>query len=185
MINVRNALKKAGLDARLILQIHDELIVEASEDAADKAAKILEREMENVVHLSVPLIAETSTGKSWLSVNRQAGRQAPAGITGSRPIAGRMLGLKFWTSGRYALAGLTDCRPIAGRSFDNKFFDDFICLCYQYGEGIFFRINSVSKSFGRQAAGRYAPAALRAAALLQDVCLGLNFGQAAGMHLRA
>ena len=65
MINVRNALKKAGLDARLILQIHDELIVEASEKSAKAAAEILEREMENVVHLSVPLIAETSTGKSW------------------------------------------------------------------------------------------------------------------------
>ncbi len=65
MINVRKALKDAGLDARLILQIHDELIVEASEQSAKAAAEILEREMENVVHLSVPLIAETSTGKSW------------------------------------------------------------------------------------------------------------------------
>ena len=65
MINVRRALKNEGLDARLILQIHDELIVEAHVDCAKRAAEILKHEMENVVSLSVPLTVELQTGKSW------------------------------------------------------------------------------------------------------------------------
>ena len=65
MINVSRALKDEGIDARLILQIHDELIVEASEECSEKAAEILKREMENVVELSVPLTVELQIGKSW------------------------------------------------------------------------------------------------------------------------
>ena len=65
MINVHRALKNEGIDARLILQIHDELIVEASRECAERAAKILRAEMENVVKLSVPLTVELQTGNSW------------------------------------------------------------------------------------------------------------------------
>lgn len=65
MINVSRALRDAGLDARLILQIHDELIVEAHKDCAEEAARLLKREMENVVHLSVPLTVDLNIGKSW------------------------------------------------------------------------------------------------------------------------
>lgn len=65
MINVSRALKDEGLDARLILQVHDELIVEAHKDCADRAAEILKREMENVVSLSVPLTVELCIGNSW------------------------------------------------------------------------------------------------------------------------
>ena len=65
MINVRDALKKEGIDARLILQIHDELIVESALDCAQRASEILKREMENVVSLTVPLTVELHTGKSW------------------------------------------------------------------------------------------------------------------------
>lgn len=65
MINVARALKDAGLDARLVLQIHDELIVEAHRNCAEAAAEILKREMENVVHLSVPLTVDLNIGKSW------------------------------------------------------------------------------------------------------------------------
>ncbi len=65
MINVARALKAEGLDARLILQVHDELIVEAHKDCAERAAEILRREMENVVSLKVPLTVELSIGNSW------------------------------------------------------------------------------------------------------------------------
>ena len=65
MINVRNALKAEKLDARLILQVHDELIVEAHKDCAARASEILKNEMENVVALSVPLTVELKTADSW------------------------------------------------------------------------------------------------------------------------
>ncbi len=65
MINVEKALAGSGLDARLILQIHDELIVEAAEKDAQQAKEILVREMENAVNLAVPLSVEASIGKSW------------------------------------------------------------------------------------------------------------------------
>ena len=66
MINVSAALRREKIDARLVLQVHDELIVEARSDCADKAAEILKREMENAVVLAVPLIAETAVGGNWL-----------------------------------------------------------------------------------------------------------------------
>lgn len=65
MINVSRALKEDGIDAKLIMQVHDELIVEAREDCADRAAEILVREMENAVKVSVPLIADCGIGRSW------------------------------------------------------------------------------------------------------------------------
>ena len=66
MINVNKALNKAGIDARLILQVHDELIIEAHKDCADQAKEILKNEMENAIRLLVPLTADVSVGKSWL-----------------------------------------------------------------------------------------------------------------------
>ncbi len=65
MIRVDRALRESGLDARLIMQVHDELIVEAKEDCADKAAAILIREMEAAVETSVPLTADCGMGRSW------------------------------------------------------------------------------------------------------------------------
>ena len=55
MINADKALKESGLDAILILQVHDELIVDAAEKDADAAKEILVREMESAAKLSVPL----------------------------------------------------------------------------------------------------------------------------------
>ncbi len=66
MINVSRALKEENLDARLIMQVHDELIVEAHESCADRAAEILVREMEAAVQVSVPLTADCGVGKNWL-----------------------------------------------------------------------------------------------------------------------
>lgn len=65
MIRVSEALKEAGIDARLIMQVHDELIVEAREDCADEAAEILVREMEKAVATAVPLTADCGMGVSW------------------------------------------------------------------------------------------------------------------------
>ncbi|MBQ7669188.1 MAG: DNA polymerase I [Clostridia bacterium] len=66
MINVDRALKGEGLDAKLIMQVHDELIVEASERDAARASEILKREMESVIDSTVPMSVEISTGKNWL-----------------------------------------------------------------------------------------------------------------------
>ncbi len=66
MINVSRALKEEGIDARLIMQVHDELIVEAHESCADRAAEILIREMEDAVKVAVPLTADCGMGKNWL-----------------------------------------------------------------------------------------------------------------------
>ncbi len=65
MINVSKALKDAKIDAKLILQVHDELIVEANKNCAHIAKEILKREMENAVKLSVPLTAQISMGDNW------------------------------------------------------------------------------------------------------------------------
>lgn len=65
MINTDKALKNAGIDARLILQVHDELIIESHTSCADEASKILKTEMENAAKLSVPLTSDVSSGKTW------------------------------------------------------------------------------------------------------------------------
>ncbi len=65
MIRVYRALAEAGIDAKLIMQVHDELIVEASADCAEAAREILIREMENAAQLAVPLTAEAGMGESW------------------------------------------------------------------------------------------------------------------------
>lgn len=65
MIRVWRKLKEEKLDARLILQVHDELIVEASEECAKRAAELLSQEMESAVKLSVPLTADVNIGRSW------------------------------------------------------------------------------------------------------------------------
>jgi len=65
MINVSRRLSVEGLSAKLILQVHDELIAECPESEAEAVSVILREEMENAAKLSVPLVAETRVGKSW------------------------------------------------------------------------------------------------------------------------
>lgn len=65
MVRVDKRLKNEGLSARLILQVHDELIVEAPAYESMRVAMILQEEMENATKLSVPLVAEASVGKTW------------------------------------------------------------------------------------------------------------------------
>ena len=66
MVRVHAALKDAGLQAKLILQVHDELMLEAPEAEAEKAVEILRECMENVCRLSVPLKTDISIGRNWL-----------------------------------------------------------------------------------------------------------------------
>ena len=65
MVNVYKRLRDEGLSARLVLQVHDELIVEAPDSELAEASKILKEEMENAYALSVPLAVDMNTGKSW------------------------------------------------------------------------------------------------------------------------
>ena len=65
MVRVHDALKKEGLQARLILQVHDELLIEAPQDEAETVCRILQDCMEQVYQLAVPLVAEVKTGQSW------------------------------------------------------------------------------------------------------------------------
>ena len=65
MLRVHKALKAAGLQARLVLQVHDELIVECPEAEAGTVQALVAREMEQAAALAVPLTAEAKTGRSW------------------------------------------------------------------------------------------------------------------------
>lgn len=65
MIKVAKALKEAGLKSRLVLQIHDELIIETAEDEKDKVKKLLQENMEKAYELKVKLIAEVNEGTDW------------------------------------------------------------------------------------------------------------------------
>lgn len=65
MIGVDKRMKDEGLSSRLILQVHDELIVEAPVDESLRVAMLLQEEMEKAVSLSVPLVAEASVGETW------------------------------------------------------------------------------------------------------------------------
>ena len=65
MINVYKALKENNLKSKIVLQVHDQLLVEAPLDEEEKVKEILVREMENAVFLDVPLKVEAQSGKSW------------------------------------------------------------------------------------------------------------------------
>lgn len=65
MVNVFRRLREEGLESRLILQVHDELIVEAPESEAEKAAALLREEMENACRMDVRLTADVHTGETW------------------------------------------------------------------------------------------------------------------------
>ena len=66
MIRVWDRLEREGLQARLILQVHDELLVEAPREEAQRAAAVLKEEMEHAIQLKVPLEADTNMGENWL-----------------------------------------------------------------------------------------------------------------------
>ena len=65
MINVYNRLRKEKLESKIVLQVHDEMMIEAPINEAEEVKKIIKFEMENAVKLDVPLIAEVSEAKNW------------------------------------------------------------------------------------------------------------------------
>ena len=69
MINVARRLKEEGLESRMILQIHDELVFDALSSEVEILKKIVTEEMENVIQLSVPLTVECNHGSNWLEAH--------------------------------------------------------------------------------------------------------------------
>ena len=65
MINVDKKLRESGLGAKLLLQVHDELLVECPREHADKVLEILKNEMEGATTLTVPLKVEAEIGENW------------------------------------------------------------------------------------------------------------------------
>ena len=67
MVRVHSRLAREGLAAQLIMQVHDELIVECPEEEAPRVEALLQQEMQGVAELSVPLLAEAHSGRNWLA----------------------------------------------------------------------------------------------------------------------
>lgn len=65
MIRVRERMEREGLGAKLVLQVHDELIVECPQEEAEQVLRLVTEEMESAAELKVPLVAEAHVGKSW------------------------------------------------------------------------------------------------------------------------
>ena len=65
MINVANSLKNGGYKAKLVLQVHDELVIDCPKDEQIAVAEILKAEMENAVKVAVPLTVEVGVGDNW------------------------------------------------------------------------------------------------------------------------
>ena len=65
MINVFNRLRNEKLDAKIVLQVHDELIIECKEEIKEEVKKVLQEEMENAMKLRIPLKVEVSEAKNW------------------------------------------------------------------------------------------------------------------------
>jgi DNA polymerase-1 len=73
MIRLDRVLKERGLGARMILQVHDELLLEAPENEWQEAAKLAKREMEGVADLKIPLKVELKSGPNWAEMGGAAG----------------------------------------------------------------------------------------------------------------
>ena len=65
MINVRNKLKAGGFKAKLVLQVHDELVIDCPKNEAEAVSKLLKDEMENAVSMRVPLTVDINVGDTW------------------------------------------------------------------------------------------------------------------------
>ena len=65
MIPMQGALEARGLHARMLLQVHDELVFEVPEAEVDETGDIVKRVMEGAAHLDVPLTVDVGTGASW------------------------------------------------------------------------------------------------------------------------
>jgi len=70
MLHADNAFRREGLQAQMLMQVHDELLIECAESEAEKVAATLKREMENAVELDVPLVADTGIGDNWMDAKK-------------------------------------------------------------------------------------------------------------------
>lgn len=66
MLKVAKRLKDEGLDARIVMQVHDELVVEVLDCQTELCKKIVKEEMESTAQLSIPLTVDVTSGKNWL-----------------------------------------------------------------------------------------------------------------------
>jgi DNA polymerase-1 len=66
MLRVDEALKREGLDARIVMQVHDELVIEVRDNQVEACRHLVKREMESAVELTVPLTVDVTVGKNWL-----------------------------------------------------------------------------------------------------------------------
>jgi DNA polymerase-1 len=65
MVNIDRLLMEKGLSSRLIMQVHDELVVEAPVREKEEVMSLVKKEMEEVIQLRVPLKVEIASGKNW------------------------------------------------------------------------------------------------------------------------
>ena len=65
MINVNKELKKRKLKSKIVLQVHDEMMIEAPESEKEEVKDIMKKEMESAIQLKIPLVAEISEAKNW------------------------------------------------------------------------------------------------------------------------
>ena len=65
MIRVHDALAKKGLKSRMLVQVHDEILLEVPLSEADEVRNLVKEAMEGAAKLSVPLVADIHTGRSW------------------------------------------------------------------------------------------------------------------------
>jgi DNA polymerase-1 len=67
MIRIHRLLARQGVESRMLLQVHDELVFEVPPEELDEIAELVKREMENAAQLSVPLVVELGAGENWLA----------------------------------------------------------------------------------------------------------------------
>ena len=69
MVSIHSRMKAEKLQAQMIMQVHDELNFNVPKDEVDRVREIVVNEMQNAVHLSIPLIAECGVGENWLEAH--------------------------------------------------------------------------------------------------------------------
>jgi DNA polymerase-1 len=70
MVRIHDALREGGLGARLLLQVHDELVLEAPVVEVDRVSELVRRHMEGAAELRVPLVVDVGVGANWLDAKR-------------------------------------------------------------------------------------------------------------------
>jgi DNA polymerase I len=66
MVRIHRAIREGGLQSRMLLQVHDELVFEAPPEEVQTLAELVRQQMENVTPLRVPLVVDIGTGPNWL-----------------------------------------------------------------------------------------------------------------------